>query len=303
MIEALEGRLLYRASHVRPVFSVDAAGTLRVSGTAGNDTLFVGGRSRDVTLILNGRVSVIHTTVRRAVIYGGAGNDVIDCGKGGEYDVPFNAGETTFSVFADGGAGRDTLYSGGGDFDNGGDTLLGGSGDDFLGSTEYGLGPPVYMDGGPGNDRLNYGQIMHGGSGDDVATTDSFYGEPTFISGLETYIDKGNFSTGQSEVARDNYVSDLTTRNGKLVFSYLTDGTYHRNVSGPYLRDDGRIGITVSFDTPKDGVHDHPAKRWFVPLSDRYTARARQQGLVLSFVGSAVNPPAADWLILAPTSE
>ncbi|HEY7120635.1 MAG TPA: choice-of-anchor D domain-containing protein [Tepidisphaeraceae bacterium] len=130
--------------------SVTAAlsgGTLTVSGTSGIDTITLGGSSRKLTVVANGKTvgGSPFNGVSRIVVNGNDGADRID---GSAVSVP---------LVLNGGNGNDTLIGGGGN-----DALNGNAGDDNL-------------DGGDGNDTLL------GGSNDDVLTggaaLDSLKGE------------------------------------------------------------------------------------------------------------------------------
>ena len=124
---------------------------ITIRGGDGDDTISVY-PGADVTLTL----------------LGGAGNDIIRGGDGGEVML--------------GGAGRDEIYGGrGGDYGSGGagddyidgqdsdDVLSGGLGDDVV----YGLGDSDYVAGGDGDDYLEGARgddVLDGGAGRDVVS-------------------------------------------------------------------------------------------------------------------------------------
>ncbi|MGC4032256.1 MAG: calcium-binding protein [Tepidisphaeraceae bacterium] len=267
MIESLEHRRLCASVHRQPAFRLDDDGTLRISGSAGNDVIYLGGNNGDVRLRLNDRKMVLTQPVRRAVIYGGAGNDLINCGSAPDYN------QARFPVYLDGGTGNDTLVGGGGgDARTEGDTLRGGTGDDTLSGSWNADSQPDYLDAGPGDDALFNGAVMHGGSGDDVATIGEYAKPPVFTSGLERFVDARDSQAGAVVVPPEQYVSTLATRNGRLVLSYRPAGREAHALLAPYLRDDGRVGVTVTYDYPTPGS-DTPAERMFVTLNAHYTAR------------------------------
>lgn len=288
MFEALEGRRLYASVHTQPAFSVDKHGTLRISGSGGDDTIAIGIKNGDVRLDLNGRQLVLTRSVRRAVIYGGDGNDVINGSVGGHF-----ADFSPFPFYIDGGSGNDTLTG-----SNHGDTIYGGDGNDVLSGYWNTNLPPVYLDGGPGDDTLTDGTVIHGGAGNDVATNDDSFARSIFTSGLEKFVDAHNSAIAPVVVPPSDYVSTLSTRNGRLAISYLPNTHEVHQLLAPYVRSDGRIGITVTYDYPTAGATT-PHDRMFVTLSEGYTARALKKGIVLTFSGPAAGRT-TEWPILLP---
>ncbi len=179
-VEALEDRSL-------PATGVTAslgAGTLTVSGTDAADTIVVRQTTQGVTLSANGRQSSYANVARvvvngrggddriyvdtsaagtgrapiRAVLYGGAGNDLLVGGDGAD--------------LLDGGPGNDTLYGAAGNDTliggAGADRLYGNAGNDFL----YGNEGEDLLAGGAGNDFLDGGaggDWLYGNEGNDTA--------------------------------------------------------------------------------------------------------------------------------------
>jgi hypothetical protein len=146
-------------------------GELIVTGTDGGDALLVTRTGNSLVVWANGLwLGQFHEPVTRivmdarggndllqiapsidtaAVIYGGAGNDLISGGRGDDRIYGEDGGDVLLGHaghdLLDGGAGDDFLFGGTGD-----DTLIGGLGDDWL----FG-GPGVDdLDGGPGRNRL-----------------------------------------------------------------------------------------------------------------------------------------------------
>ena len=142
-------------------FRLDSAGTLHVTGTAGDDaitasrngsTLHVGVSRRSGGGLASGDVPL--SSVKRIVVDALAGND----------DVEINS-NLTIPTTLNGGDGDDTLVGGGGD-----DLLSGAAGNDRL------TGGPVRdrLYGGSGDDTLsgrgdNTSDYLDGGTGTDTA--------------------------------------------------------------------------------------------------------------------------------------
>src|SRR5689334_23992823 len=93
---------------------LDAYGTLTITGTTGNDSLYVSYRLADNKLLVNDYVTTKifdYSAVKKIVVLGKEGNDSLW--------VSSNVGNKPCSI--DGGAGDDHLYG-----STGNDTLLGG---------------------------------------------------------------------------------------------------------------------------------------------------------------------------------
>ncbi len=129
--------------------SFNTKGTLLLRGTNSSDTMDLHIRERDGRLIATvGDVvqSFNPSKVKRIGIYGYAGNDRVTVESG------------VRAIFADGGAGKDTILGGDGD-----DTLYGNTGDD-------------HIEGGAGNDNIAAGagnDYALGGLGDDFLAGNS----------------------------------------------------------------------------------------------------------------------------------
>jgi len=137
--------------------------SLTVTGTAGNDVL-VGGVGSDLIEGLGGNDT----------LNGGIGNDTLDGGDGDDR--------------LEGGAGNDTLRGGNGNdrleaAQGGIDQLFGGAGNDTLTAFGTVTGAPTLLDGGDGDDLLQYsnsqfgstnGSIARGGAGNDQIDINGF---------------------------------------------------------------------------------------------------------------------------------
>jgi hypothetical protein len=116
--------------------SIDAAGTLRIEGTADPDHIVLkrGGRPGMVRVAFNGKQLGRFGPVARILVRAGDGDDVVRVAS--DIDVPARI---------DGGAGHDCLQGGGAP-----NVLLGGAGEDVL---IAGPGRPA-LHGGPGANRI-----------------------------------------------------------------------------------------------------------------------------------------------------
>ncbi|MFN6337545.1 MAG: tandem-95 repeat protein, partial [Cyanobacteriota bacterium] len=156
------------------------SGADSLSGDAGNDTLDGGGEND--TLSGGDDNDVIIGGGGNDSLYGEAGNDSMEGGDGADYLYNDSQGFNT----ASGGAGNDTIYSGG-IIDGGLDddrlyyytiylngayvpaTVMGGAGNDFI-SDWFGYHGTL-LDGGIGNDTIyssSYNESILGGDGDDL---------------------------------------------------------------------------------------------------------------------------------------
>lgn len=168
-----------------PLISKTAAGVLRVSGTAGDDTISliskrIGGKWR-VIVMLNGRTEVFDPNdARRLDLDAGSGNDRVDCStmsspcfiQGGSGNDAMTAGSANDTL--NGAGGKDSLRGGLGDDringNGGADRLYADAGSDRC----YGGDQNDYLDGGANTDQLR------GDDGDDTlvggASNDRLYG-------------------------------------------------------------------------------------------------------------------------------
>ncbi len=145
---------------------LSAKGTLSLRGTNASETIDLRIRGKDGRLIArvgDAIQSFNPSKVKRISIYGFGGNDSI------------TVGSNIRGIFADGGAGNDTILGGDGDdsvFAGGGkDYVLGGLGDDTL----AGNGGNDTLSGAAGDDQLFGGpdaDTITGGKGEDSAAND-----------------------------------------------------------------------------------------------------------------------------------
>jgi uncharacterized delta-60 repeat protein len=120
---------------------------LLVGGTTGNDRIRVRGNDHGtVDVLFNDSFGGTFCPTSRVVVYGGAGNDLLEA-----------KGCIAVPVWLDGGAGNDILRGGAGD-----NVLIGGDGDDEI---RAGDGNDILI-GGAGRDSL------FGGSGSDIIVRD-----------------------------------------------------------------------------------------------------------------------------------
>ena len=134
-------------------------GWLTIRGTQGDDAIVVGDSSGDLIVSLKSRIFRFATTdVQLVIVYGGRGNDTIDCGHSsvscfvrgeGGNDVIFGSAHDDTII---GGNGKDQIFG-----DDGDDLLVGNSGSDSL----FGGGGQDTVFGVKGSDEL------HGDDGDD----------------------------------------------------------------------------------------------------------------------------------------
>ena len=150
MFESLENRRMLAMT------SVLSSGVLTITGTTGNDNLYVSYQVAGNKINVNDYSGVIKSfdfgAVTKIVVIGKEGNDSLW--------VNSNLGNKPTSI--DGGAGDDRLYT-----PEGNDTLIGGLGLDVLNSG----GGNDKLDGGDGNDQLNGGNgndTLTGGAGNDT---------------------------------------------------------------------------------------------------------------------------------------
>jgi Ca2+-binding RTX toxin-like protein len=123
------------------LYYVQVEGVKIRNGTSFDDTVIWLAIDRVEVYGNGGGDRITDTSIARSVVYGGAGDDVIDAGT-----VNGGTGNDTLTghvVYGD--DGNDTLYGGWGD-----DSLYGGDGDDFL----YGGPGSDTLDGGSGTNYL-----------------------------------------------------------------------------------------------------------------------------------------------------
>jgi Ca2+-binding RTX toxin-like protein len=149
VLEKLENRQLFAMT------SVLASGVLTITGTTGNDSLYVSYQLAGNKINVNDYSTIKpfdRALVKKIVVIGKEGHDSLW--------VNSNLGNIPTSI--DGGAGDDRLYT-----PEGNDTLVGGLGLDVLNSG----GGNDKLDGGDGNDQLNGGNgndTLLGGAGNDT---------------------------------------------------------------------------------------------------------------------------------------
>ena len=174
-------QILYSTITARNIAELKA-GTLRIYGSSGNDSIGTSVKSGKINANVNGVVKKFTAgSVSRVEYYLFDGNDAGSVGSGipgtymdggtGDDNLVGGNGKDTLT----GGAGKNTLFGGAGDDrlngSGGRDFLYGQGGDDRL----YGNGGNDYMDGGGNVDRL------FGGDGNDSliggSSNDKLYGE------------------------------------------------------------------------------------------------------------------------------
>lgn len=138
-------------------FATLASGTLKVTGTSGNDVIYLGVSGSNVFARLASNVLYFsNTSVTSIKVYAGSGNDRVTAGTGVRGTVLY--GED----------GNDTICGGQKD-----DALFGGNGNDLL----IGNAGVDYFDGGAGDDWLfsqdGIKESLNGGSGIDFAQVDA----------------------------------------------------------------------------------------------------------------------------------
>lgn len=144
-------------------------GVLRVYGTSGDDNLKFVGSASSIKLMLNGTTSkVLASKVRTIVVYGGAGDDVIQLSNLSAMSKLYGEAGNDAIV---GSFGKDRIYGGDGDDSLAGgdnhDTLYGEAGDDRV----FGGASSDYVSGGAGTNVIRgeggFDHIVYA-SGDDV---------------------------------------------------------------------------------------------------------------------------------------
>ena len=149
MLENLENRRLFAMT------SVLASGVLTITGTTGNDSLYV-------SYMVAGNKINVNDGFTTKPFDGLAVKKIVVIGKEGNDSLWVNSNIGTIPTSIDGGAGDDRLYT-----PEGNDTLVGGLGLDILNSG----GGNDKLDGGDGNDQLNGGNgndTLVGGAGNDT---------------------------------------------------------------------------------------------------------------------------------------
>jgi agmatine deiminase len=146
-LESLEARQLLAAT-------LAANGTWNITGTSGNDDIYVARDDVDSMVLLvevNGRVvdEQYATDVKSIQISGGAGNDHIEIDEvAGKIQTPTVLRGDDGNDVIIGGSGNDTIYGG-----RGNDRLIGNAGNDRI----FGDDGDDYLAGGPGSDALDGG--------------------------------------------------------------------------------------------------------------------------------------------------
>jgi len=149
VLENLENRRMFAMT------SVLASGVLTITGTTGNDNLYVSYQLAGNKINVND-----YSTTKQ--FDGLAVKKIVVIGKEGNDSLWVNSNIGTIPTSIDGGAGDDRLYT-----PEGNDTLVGGLGLDILNSG----GGADKLDGGDGNDQLNGGtgnDTLVGGAGNDT---------------------------------------------------------------------------------------------------------------------------------------
>ncbi len=146
-LESLEARQLLAATLM-------ANGTWNITGTNGNDEIYVARDEIDSTVLLvevNGKVvdEQYASDVKSIQISGGLGNDHIEIDEAaGKITTPTVLRGDDGNDVIIGGSGNDTIYGG-----RGNDRLIGNAGNDRI----FGDDGDDYLEGGPGSDVLDGG--------------------------------------------------------------------------------------------------------------------------------------------------
>lgn len=199
-------------------------GNDQINGGAGADTI-EGGAGNDTIIYGAGDAA----TGVGDTVYGGDGDDYID----DEYGVIYD----NYDDYVDGGAGNDTIYTGGGD-----DTILGGSGNDTLhgedgNDTIYGGTGSDTIYAGAGDDTIyaGSGDTIYGGDGNDTIIID-----PSQLEGNSDPLNPDTITIIGDETG--DGTGDVLDMNGLMVpgsvvrdagdpesgYATLTDGTIIR---------------------------------------------------------------------------
>ena len=191
-LHASQGRIRGYVGGVQESFPAEQVSSVRVTGSDGDDTVFI-----DPALDLP---TVIRTGAGDDKVRGGGGMDFVDLGAGDDY-VTGHRGADRF----DGGAGNDTLHGNVGD-----DTLDGGAGDDRL----WGQDGDDTIYGGEGFDLI-VGQDgddeIHGGEGEDRLSGSS--GQDTVYGGAGDDVIEGD--SGSDEIVGGDGTDTIRAGNGK----------------------------------------------------------------------------------------
>jgi hypothetical protein len=167
-----------------PPFATLSNGSLTINGTSGNDSIAVSLSGEIYTVNENGGTPETFSaaSVQNISIFGGAGDDTIIVDSSVQLGVYADGGAGNDSII--GGAGNNTLLGGPGNDTligrGGSDLLIGGAGDDQL----RGAGGNDTLYGGRGNDTLYGGagiNLLFGNAGDDLmytaaGSTNTIYG-------------------------------------------------------------------------------------------------------------------------------
>lgn len=183
------------------LLSPSAPGALKLTGSAGNDTINITGSHANFALTFLGRdgdddVTVAATITGNDTLWGEGGNDTLRAGNGDDILYGGAGIDTLYGQNGNdrlyGGTEVDTLYGGDGNDvlfgEDGDDALWGGNGDDELragngNDTLNGEAGNDYLFGGAGNDVLSAGDgadTLYGEDGNDTLSggnqNDSLYG-------------------------------------------------------------------------------------------------------------------------------
>jgi chitinase len=207
-------------------------GDLIVGGTTGDDHVVIQptDTSGTVDVVLNGLDLGTFVPTGKVVVYGQAGNDLIEV-------VPLTAGDGSTTPLA-----VPVM-------------LFGGDGDDTLDAR--GASGPVVLSGGAGNDTLWGGSgrnLLFGGSGSDVLHGGN--ADDLLIGGASTYdANVAALLALQAEWNRTD--ADYLTRSSDL------NGTSGGGLNGTYVLN----GLTVVDDAAVDSLFGNAGQDWFFAAS------------------------------------
>jgi Ca2+-binding RTX toxin-like protein len=248
-------------------------GSLRLEGSAGNDTIAVRQVSNNFVISAEGRdvAAFAISDVRKIEIEGKAGDDIII--NNSSFPIVVRGGEGVDRIT--GGSGNDVLMG-----DGGADIIDGGAGDDYL----FGDADGDTLRGGTGNDVI-YGNAgndyIFGGDGDDILQgredNDVIYGD----AGNDVLYGNAGYDRLEGGIGDDRLY-------GGFNYDYLygNDGNDYLDgeQDGAYLNGGRGIDMDASKVAPKgqsanDVVQGGLGDCWFLaPLSSVAGSRTKLTG-------------------------
>jgi hypothetical protein len=200
-LHAPHGRIRGFCAGVEATFSADEVKAVRITGSDGDDSVFIDPSLKLPTLIKTGEgndtvrggggVDTVDAGPGNDTVYGGRGDDRLSGGDGADC-INGNAGNDVI----DGGADDDRLYGQDGD-----DTIYGGEGFDLL----AGMGGDDKLYGGAGEDWV-FGNAGHdqlyGGEGDDHIQGQA--GDDELVGGEGVDVVRGGVGKNKVRTENDN---------------------------------------------------------------------------------------------------